>query len=288
MIHLKRIQNQSGQALLLVVLGMAVVLTLVLSIATRSVTDISVTTQDEESLRAFSAAEAGVEQILVGGPVGSNVSVGQGSFFGTKVDLGGGSEFIYPHLLKAGESATIWFVKHDPDGNLYCEGGGCFEGTDIKIGFGPASVVVNPPAIEVSVYYDSTGNSLYKPITNPGYVPDYSDVKIKRYAYDPLTARCSKNKFSDISSQLSLTLSPTGGSSQTFNYSTPNITLPAGRLLFARIKLIYNNNTDYGVGVKTNISDSLPAQGIEVNVTGSSASKTANRAIQASRHLENS
>jgi len=61
-------KKESGQALLIVLLGMAVILTLVLSIVSRSVTDISLTKKDEESLRAFSAAEAGVEQLLVGGP----------------------------------------------------------------------------------------------------------------------------------------------------------------------------------------------------------------------------
>ena len=51
---------QSGQALLIVLLGMAVVLTMVLSVVSRSVTDIQLTTRDDEALRAFSAAEAGV------------------------------------------------------------------------------------------------------------------------------------------------------------------------------------------------------------------------------------
>jgi Tfp pilus assembly protein PilX len=65
--------NQNGQALLIVLLGMAVVLTLVLSIVSRSVTDVSITKRDEESLRAFSAAEAGVEQALL---VGTGTSGG--------------------------------------------------------------------------------------------------------------------------------------------------------------------------------------------------------------------
>ena len=56
---------ESGQALLLVLLGMAVVLTIVLSILSRSVTDIAVTSREEEALRAFSAAEAGKIYMVV-------------------------------------------------------------------------------------------------------------------------------------------------------------------------------------------------------------------------------
>lgn len=70
--------GQSGQALLLVLLSMAVVLTIVLSILSRSVTDIAVTSRDEEALRAFSAAEAGVEQALVAG--GGTGTVGNATF----------------------------------------------------------------------------------------------------------------------------------------------------------------------------------------------------------------
>ncbi len=46
---------------MLVLLSMSVVLTLVLFILSRSITDIAVTTSQEEAVRAFSAAEAGVD-----------------------------------------------------------------------------------------------------------------------------------------------------------------------------------------------------------------------------------
>ena len=52
-------QTQSGQALLVILLSMAVILTLVLSVASSSITDVTVTTFEEDALRAFSAAEAG-------------------------------------------------------------------------------------------------------------------------------------------------------------------------------------------------------------------------------------
>jgi len=54
----------SGQAVLLVVLTLAVVLTLVLSVISRTITDVKITTVEGDSLRAFSAAEAGIERHL--------------------------------------------------------------------------------------------------------------------------------------------------------------------------------------------------------------------------------
>ncbi len=55
---------QSGQIFLLVILIMAVVSTIALSVITRSVTNIRTTTDEENSERAFSAAEAGIERAL--------------------------------------------------------------------------------------------------------------------------------------------------------------------------------------------------------------------------------
>lgn len=55
---------QEGQILLIVVLVMTIALTIGLSLATRTITDIRTTTEEENSQRAFSAAEAGIEKAL--------------------------------------------------------------------------------------------------------------------------------------------------------------------------------------------------------------------------------
>ena len=106
----------SGQALLIVLLGMAVVLTLVLSIVSRSVTDVSITTKDEESLRAFSAAEAGVEQLLIGGSGSGEFP--NSSYTAQVYDIGNSEYYFFPNQLKSGDVVTLWFVEHDDQGNL--------------------------------------------------------------------------------------------------------------------------------------------------------------------------
>lgn len=57
-------RKNSGQVTLLVLLVMVVLLTVGLAVVSRSVTDIRISKETEESARAFSAAEAGIEEAL--------------------------------------------------------------------------------------------------------------------------------------------------------------------------------------------------------------------------------
>jgi hypothetical protein len=69
-----RKSTQSGQILLIVVLSMVVALSVSLSIASRTISNLRISKQNEESQRAFQAAEAGLEravrQVYSGGNVG--------------------------------------------------------------------------------------------------------------------------------------------------------------------------------------------------------------------------
>lgn len=91
-------KSQSGQIALVVLLVMVVLLTVGLAVVSRSVTDIRISQETEESARAFSAAEAGIEEALkqdlsvwTGGdiPVGdltAQVSVMKTNSFETKIE----------------------------------------------------------------------------------------------------------------------------------------------------------------------------------------------------------
>lgn len=57
-------RENSGQIALVVLLIMVALLTIGLAVVSRSVTDIRISKETEESARAFSAAEAGIEEIL--------------------------------------------------------------------------------------------------------------------------------------------------------------------------------------------------------------------------------
>lgn len=71
--HFQR--NQRGQAGIVVLLLMVVLVTIALSIASRTVSDIRLSRQEEETTRAFDAAEAGIEEALRTGASGT-ITVG--------------------------------------------------------------------------------------------------------------------------------------------------------------------------------------------------------------------
>src|SRR3972149_5804868 len=132
--------NQSGQALLLVFLVMAVMLTLVLSVASRSVTEVLITTSEEDSLRAFSAAEAGIEEALLNPVVGTTLTgnTDSHSSYTTKIiDPYVNSGITkHPNNLLSGEVDTFWLYSHDGSFQLTCNGKDCFSGNRIRVCYG--------------------------------------------------------------------------------------------------------------------------------------------------------
>lgn len=265
--------NTSGQALLLVLLSMSVVLTIVLSILARSTLDIGVSTRSEESVRAFSAAEAGIEQALVAGSTGP-ITIGDATFnasvtsFSSRV-----SKFILPSSLYSGESATVWFVSHNASGSLSCQGSEnpCFTGSQIQVCWGKegtASDSSATPAIEVSIIY----------LTSPG---SYTTAQIARAVADPNAARRNSNSFS----------APDGGTCEvdgqifafkkTIDFGNGGLKiLPASvyqqpnGLQLARIASLYNTDMGHPVSVVGPGGSLFPAQGVTINSSGVSGSST--------------
>jgi len=66
----RKYHAQKGQVALIVVLAMIVLGTVALSVVSRSITNITLTGQEESKIRSFSAAEAGIEDLLRQGLAG--------------------------------------------------------------------------------------------------------------------------------------------------------------------------------------------------------------------------
>lgn len=265
--------NSSGQALLLVLLSMAVVLTIVLSILARSTVDIGISSRSEESVRAFSAAEAGIEQRLVAGiygpfsgPPGDSTFSGDVTSFSSGVD-----QFVLPLNLYSGESAIVWFVSHDTAGNLTCADGKCFWGNDIQVCWGEKDRTYSDankiPAIELSVVY----------LTSPG---DYTKAQIGRAVFDPYATRRSSNSFlpdnggdctiGNKAFAFNKTISFGAGG---FEISPSTVYTSVNGLQLARISLLYN--TDMGEPVAVKVTGGiLPAQGVTIDSSGVSGTST--------------
>jgi hypothetical protein len=267
-------KSNSGQTLLLVLLSMAVVLTIVLSVLARSITDISVTTQEEDSFRAFSAAEAGIEQALVGGVLFNMVGGIEGApSYDAEVSQYGldQKEVVYPIPLISGDSSTFWFVSHDTNGNLSCSGptNPCFHGNTLKVCWGRAGTSANSaitPAIELTLFYTSTPT-------------DYSTTKIARAAIDPNVTRQISNSFASPDAGTCTIGSDVFQFQKTFtltNLGLPLEVASRGNILqFATVKMLYNTDTAHKSGIV--VPNNLPSQGKEIASSGSSGQ--ANRAV---------
>src|SRR5687767_6526323 len=92
-------KSEKGQMLLVVVLTLIVALTVGLSLASRTVLNVRLSRQGEESQRAFQAAEAGVEQILQSNANSAQYFLSNRSKYTTAVSRPGGTSF----LLNGGE-----------------------------------------------------------------------------------------------------------------------------------------------------------------------------------------
>lgn len=258
----------SGQALIFVLLSLSVVLTLVLFVISRSVTDIKTSTNQEDSVRAFSAAEAGVENaIITGAGTGGNaMSIGNASY---TVDVrdSGSSTFNYPIALQSGETMTLWFVSHKEDGTLTCDPAypPCYTGNNLAVCWGnpgTSPTAETSPAIEVSVYYDTNPAEIF---TNP---PTYAGVQIGRVTYDPYTLRTSSNQFT------AATVGNCDIDGVIYPFRTtiafPDIAgVNTDGLVFAKIRMIYNTDQGHPIGFRVP-SGTLPLQGLDITSTGAS------------------
>ncbi len=287
MTRLPKTKLYEGQALLLVLLAMSVVLTVALSIVSRSVTDISNSGNEESSARAFAAAEAGVEKALIAG-TGSG-SIGNANFTSTVSSTGLAlTDFNYPIELSSGDTATVWYVAHDVNGNLVCNAGTpCYTGNSMKFCWGApgtSASLTTTPALEVSVYFATT----------PG---NYSTTQVAKIGIDPNNTR--GNGFIAPGAGTCTVAGKTYQFQTTIYFSNGVIILPGfnilnignayasqNGLLFAKVRLLYNTNLAHNLGVSLvgiplfngGAVPNLPAQGI--NITSSGTSGNANRKLQ--------
>ncbi|HKC04469.1 MAG TPA: hypothetical protein VKC54_01210 [Patescibacteria group bacterium] len=258
---------QKGQALVLVLLSLAVVLTLVLFVLSRSVTDISVSSKNEEAIRAFSAAEAGVEKALVIGTGTNNVTIGDAIYSSLVTSYAEGTkDFVYPIEMSSGDTAVTWFADHDAaTGNTLCNATHpCFTGNTFKVCWAKTntlSAVAVTPAVEISVFYETTPGSI-------------ATTRIARATFDPFSGRTPANGFAGVDIG-TCTISGTVYQFQkTFQFSSLGIPAGsynvAGGLQFARVRLFYNTNTTQNIATSVNFAgdSNLPSQGQSIVATG--------------------
>lgn len=225
---------QEGQALLIVILTMVVALTVGLSVASRSITTVRISTAEEQSQRAFSAAEAGIEEALksganvaLTGPLANNAQ-----YSATVTTSGNSKEFIIPPPGgRKDEAVQIWLSAYPNYTDRYTG--------KITVFWEKESTGCNAAAVEIIVFSGAQ-------VTSPS---------LNRYPIDPCTTR--GNNFYSASLAAGET-----GKMKDFKYKYEIPVLISNGLIM-RIIPLYKSTS---VGVKGD--NNLPTQGTEIEAIG--------------------
>ncbi len=272
---------QHGQVVILLLLVMLVALTIGLTITQRSLSDVSISSKTEQSSRAFSAAEAGIEKALLNQTATNSADIGNQSGYTVTVASNlpsTGQALEYPKLSKD-SIEQYWLI--DPNMALSAlnlpatTNPSGYDGGTIDIYYeDPATPVGDLVALEVNlITKDNTG--LYKKY---------------QYLYDEDGGRRTNNNF----------IAPTACSTFTINtlYSPTISTLdrtfkckitgfnikPSSETSIAlRIRLLYSS-TSQPVAVAPAATKSLPPQ-VSLFTSVGTAGQT-QKTVQVFKHVK--
>lgn len=247
-------KNQKGQIILILVLVMTVALSIGISVIQRSLSDIATSTKVEESSRAFSAAEAGIDKAIQNSqPISVPIPLGNESTI-QSVNVNSVPEanqaLEYPPITKE-QFAHVWLANPDTLAQVYTDGTlGIYWGNSDASGDGR-------PAIEITVVYLNTSN-VYK---SKKYFYDKSELN-RPNGFDKLTTGCPSEPID------------TSRSTQKRFFCKKDICvdntaacLPGlSKLILVRARLLYNSKPQ-AFAVKPT-SGSLPVQARTFTSTG--------------------
>lgn len=239
---MKKEQLNQGQVVLLIVLLTVIGLTIGLSLVARTITDVRISSQIEQSQRAFSAAEAGVETAL---QLGTSIGTSSGSLSleGSEAQfivspLGGAVAVYLLPLTSVGQAQTIWLIEHTEEGALDESSASYPPDAPLDICWGETTG--NVPALTVTILYQEGGN-----------------YKIAKAAYDPL-ASSRGNNFLPVATTEGNNCQGSYLYKQTISASSLGVASDS-KLIALRLQPVY---ADTSMAVFP--TSSLPVQGIEI------------------------
>ncbi len=256
--------SERGQVIIVLLLTTLVVLTVGFAITVRSLTDLTTSSRNDQSQRAFSAAEAGIEKYLsqpatVTGLNPNVVPFSNGAsvdvFANVDVPSGVNQALEYPPIGKE-TIAQFWFV--DPN-STSVNPVKVYTGSTFEIYFGnsgESTITPTAPAVEVNVITYNSATNLYG---------------TQKFYLDPNSARAATNRFITIPnvscgptiSTESTTSNPSSFACKyTVNFVTPPSPIVAcGGTCFpviVRARLLYST-TNQKIAVK-GVGSALPKQ----------------------------
>jgi Tfp pilus assembly protein PilX len=244
-----RKKYHSGQIALIALLVLAIATTVGLSLIARTTTDVSVTRNIEESTRAFSAAEAGIEETLKSGVASAGTidpTLGVSYITAIAPATGGvGNPFVFPQKTLSENTETVWLVAHDPSTGMIIETP-TYTANTIDVCWSSESIT---PAIVISVLY-KTGSA----------------YQVAKAAYDPDGSRAN-----NFSAPTALTGGCTGTNTTyrgriTFTNFVPAINPASDTLIALRIRPVYS-----GTLIAIAPAQNLPNQGNRIQSEGTAS-----------------
>ncbi|TAK53986.1 MAG: hypothetical protein EPO24_13700 [Bacteroidetes bacterium] len=239
------IRDEHGQILLIVILTMIVALTVGLSIASRTITNLKISKQNEESNRAFQAAEAGIEKALRSGATSSQSNtLSNSSAFKTTIITAQGTAFV----LNGGDSV-------DQDA-----------GIDLWLSNYP-NYSSQIAAANITVYWGTTGQNTCAKGSTTAIMPAIEILALTGATTSPtLTKKIYEATGSGCPRIPGATTAAVVGSQpipgQNFNNSA-TISITNGIIM--KIVPLFNSSV---IGVTSNVA--LPPQGSSIDSTGTS------------------
>lgn len=248
-------KKEKGQILLILILVITVALAVGLAVVQRSLTDISTSTRVEQSTRAFSAAEAGIERAIQQGASLGSVELGNdASIQGVEAkDVPAPKEALeyYPPVSKE-EVVHVWLADPNTLTEVYDQ-----DSLDVYWGAIPENTS-EIPAIEVAVIVKQT----------IGGVDSY---RREVFFFDPDSTRFAENGFSPVSvSGCNQNIATGFGENRPFCYMatlTRLLESPTDRLILLRARILYSKDS-HPVAVKPRGEGSFPKQGKIYTSTG--------------------
>ncbi len=231
MTKLTKQNSESGQAIIILVMIMVITLAIGLGVVTRSVTSLSNSSKTEESSRAYSASQAGLEQAI-------EVTENGGTYSTTTLDLGNQASaltYVSPALPDVGQAleyppigkdtnAQFWLINPDttPVGDYP-------QADPVYFYFGnpdpkPGAV---KPAVELSFISQSIGG---------GY-------EVTKYFYDSDSSRRLNNGFStplSCDDDASNTVDTSNQSGSVFYCRLPGLFF-IGQPIMIRARILYSD-----------------------------------------------
>lgn len=244
-----------GQALVIVLLILALVSAVGLSVVSRTATEVSLSTTTDESSQALSAAEAGIESILANPllPTGAaNLINGSNSSFTvvSRSTAPASTDVSLSNSLKSGESATLFLRGYNQTTGML--EGASYASTFIVCWGKPGATEV--PALEVTTYKIEADTSYSRTMTG------YNGVSGQAFTFTGSAANATCNP---------------AGSPALYAYQTGAINPlngTPGTALFARVRLLYNDTVGQPVKAVSGSATTFPPQGNIIDVMGSAGS----------------